>query len=125
MEQIIKKVRDSWTNPEELKKILVDIVEEYGVQAQRYADAVINEASEFNSEMEENFKPSVTKAEYRAKELVGGTKILAEREMKALELLFEAIQTVIQSSFQNQGPYLTLHEGAGTTFRTGTGTTTL
>lgn len=104
MDEILKAVRDNWEKPEELKKVLIAIVEEYRIQARSLAAAVLSEASTFNAEMEDSFKPSVTKAEYRAKELVGNTKIIAEREMRALELLFEAVKLVISSSSKKQIP---------------------
>lgn len=103
MEKLIDEVKINWRNPEALKKILLDIVSEYWEQAQRLANAVLSEASTFNAEMEDNFKPSVTKAEYRAKELVGNTKVLAEREMKALELLYDVVKTAIMSSHTKKG----------------------
>ena len=106
MDNIIQKVKTSWHDPAKLEFLLIEIIEEYREQARIYADAILSEASTFNAEMESGFKPSVTKAEYRAKELVGNTKIIAEREMTALELLFDVVKTVISSSHTKYPPQI-------------------
>jgi hypothetical protein len=104
LDEIIEGIRSNWNNPGLLEKILIDLIVEYREQAGRYANAVLAEASSFNTEMEETFKPSVTKAEYRAKELTGGTKIMADREMRAIELLSEAIKMRITTLNKIEGP---------------------
>jgi len=97
LDNIIEQVKKNWHDPVELGLLLIAIIEEYRNQARSYADAVLNEASTFNAEMEDNFKPSVTKAEYRAKELTSNSKIISEREMRAIEMLFEVVMMRVRS----------------------------
>lgn len=103
MEDLIKEIKSSWGDKNKLRRILLEIVVLYREQARTYANAVLAEASTFNAEMEDTFKPSITKAEFRAKEMVGSTKIIAEREMKALELLYDVVKMVIISPEEIQG----------------------
>ena len=97
MDELIEDIKIGWNDPIALGLMLIPIIEEYRNQARSYADAVLAEASTFNAEMEDTFKPSVTKAEFRARESVGNTKIIAEREMKACELLFEVVFMRVKS----------------------------
>lgn len=96
MDKILEMVKGG--RPNDLAEAAVMIVEEYRNQARIYASAVLAEASTFNAEMEDTFKPSITKAEYRAKETVGSTKIIAEREMKALEMLFDIVKLMMENA---------------------------
>ena len=98
MEEIIESIRKNWNNKEALGLILIDIIQEYRRQSRIYADAVLSEASTFISEMETGFKPSVTKAEYTAKESIGNSKVVANGEIKALEMIFEAVSMNIVPS---------------------------
>lgn len=97
MDELIDEIKKNWNDVGFLERVLLDLVTEYRNQASSYASAVMAEASTFNAEMEDTFKPSVTKAEYKAKELSGSSKIIAEREMRAVELLYEAVKTRIVS----------------------------
>ena len=98
MDELIEDIKNSWHDPIALGLMLIPIIEEYRNQARSYADAVLAEASTFNAEMEDTFKPSVTKAEFRARESVGNTKNIAEREMRACEMIFEVVMTRVRSA---------------------------
>ncbi len=99
MNEIFKRIREAWSDPEALNKILIDVAERYQEEGERLSSAVINEASAFESEKSSGFKTTVTEALYRAKTLSGGGKYIAEGNMRALELITDAVQLRIKMMF--------------------------
>lgn len=95
MDDLIKQIDDAWDDADKLNVILINTARRYAEEGEKYASAVLNEASAFDSEMSSGYKPSVTVALNNAKMASGGGKYIAESKMRALELITSAIQVRI------------------------------